>query len=274
MTDDSLRRALIDGSSMPLAQARLSVLDDGVARGDGAFETIGVWDGRPFRLGDHLDRLAASLAAIGLPPPNRPLLEREVATICEGVTADMALRIYVTASGTRMVTLDRQPERPDPRHLVPQPAPWIRPLGTYGPAGAKTMSYMPNMAATRAAKTAGGDDALLIATEGHVLEGPTFAVCWVRDGTVHAPERELGIVDSISRRTVLALAAEEGVDVVTGRWPLPALAEASEVLISSSIRDVIAVRVVGRYGFDGPTPVRDVLAAALAAARRAGRFGS
>lgn len=270
MSSDPLRRALIDGGLHALDQATLPILDDGVARGDGAFETIGVWGGRPFRLGDHLARLQASLSAIGLPPADVDLLEREARTLCDGVEDDAALRLYVTASGTRMVTLDRPPARPDAAVLIPQPAPWVRPLGTYGPAGAKTMSYMPNMAATRAAKAAGGDDALLIASEGHVLEGPTFAVCWVVGRMLRAPDAELGIVDSISRRTVLELAVAEGVAVEQGRWGLDALSSASEVLISSSVRDVIAVQRVGDRSFGGPTPVRDRLSAALDAARRAG----
>jgi branched-chain amino acid aminotransferase len=261
--------ALLDGEELPLAQTRLSVTDDGVARGDGAFETIGVWDGRPFRFDDHLDRLARSLDAIGLPTADLELLRSEGKALCALTDGDAALRIYVTASGTRLLTIDHQPARADVRILVPQPAPWIRPLGEYGPAGAKTMSYLPNMAATRAARRAGGDDALLCASEGHVLEGPTFAVYWVVDGCVHAPEVGLGIVDSISRRTVLGLARRDGIEVVEGRWPLTALDEATEVLLSSSIRDVVAVRRVGELALPaGASPVRDALSAALTAARR------
>jgi branched-subunit amino acid aminotransferase/4-amino-4-deoxychorismate lyase len=273
MADETLRRALIDGAAMPLSEARLSVLDDGVARGDGAFETIGVWDGRVFRLQDHLDRLEGSLVAIRLPCPARAVLEAEVAQICEGVTGDMALRVYVTGSGTRMVTLDHQPLRAEPRRLAPQPAPWIRPLGTYGPAGAKTMSYLPNMVATRAARADGFDDALLLSNEGYVLEGPTFGVSWLQEGRLHAPDRSLGIVDSISRRTLMDLASTEGLEVVTGRWPLTALLAASEVLVCSSVRDVIAVEQVGEQVFDGPTPVRDLLSRALSGARRSGSYG-
>ncbi len=262
--------ALLDGERLPLAATRLSVTDDGVARGDGGFETIGVWGGWPFALDAHLERLAATMAAIGLPPPDADLLRAEAAALCEGLTGDAALRIYLTASGTRLLTLDRQPVRADAGVLVPQPAPWIRPLGEYGPAGAKTMSYLPNMAASRAARAAGGDDALLISLEGLVLEGPTFAVCWVRDGVLHAPAVDLGIVDSISRRTVLDLASRDGLEVVQGRYRLEDLAGASEVLISSSIRDVIAVRSVGSLTLpEGATPLRDALSGLLMEARRA-----
>lgn len=262
-------RAMVDGQAMALADATLAITDEGAARGDGGFETVGVWNGRPFRLADHLARLDASLAAIGLPPADRDRLAAEAAALMDGLgERDAALRLYVTASGTRVLTLTDQPVRIPARHLVPQPAPWIRPRGTYGPAGAKTMSYGPNMAATRAAQRAGGDDALLLSLEGTVLEGPTFCVLWVAGGSLRTPSVDLGIVDSISRRTLLELAAEAGIASAEGRWPLEELLAADEVLVCSSVRDVIAVAAVGDRRYDGPTPVRDRLAAALDARRR------
>ena len=261
--------AIVDGERQPLAAARLAVTDDGVARGDGAFETIGVWQGRAFRLDDHLDRLAASLHAVALPPPDRELLQREAAVLLDGGSSDGALRIYVTASGTRVLTLSPPPQRREPQSLDPQPAPWIRPVGTYGPAGAKTMSYLPNMAATRVAQGNGADDALLVSLEGWVLEGPTFAVLWAVDATVFAAPLSLGIVDSISRRTVLEIAATKDVAVVTEPRPLEHLLGADEVMICSAVRPLLTVGRVGGRTYDGPTPVRDVLAPALDQARRA-----
>lgn len=263
-----LDTALIDGRWLPLAEAALPVTDDGVARGDGAFETVGVWDGRPFRVEDHLARLAGSLAAIGIGPVDRALLRSEIDTLIEDVDTDAALRIYVTGSGTRLLTVSAQPVRAPARHLVPQPAPWVRPLGTYGPAGAKTMSYMPNMAATRAAQAAGGDDALLVSLEGLVLEGPTFGVLWVVDGEVRTPAVDLGIVDSISRRTLGDVARRAGYRVAEGRWRLEDLRGAGEFLVCSSVRPLTAVRRIGDLALSGPAPVADALGPLLDARRR------
>lgn len=265
---EMLDSALIDGQAMPLAAASVPVTDDGVARGDGAFETVGVWDGRPFRAADHLDRLSRSLAAIGLPPVDTGILQAEIEQLLADVAVDAALRIYVTGSGTRILTLSAQPVRPPTRHLVPQPAPWIRPLGTYGPAGAKTMSYMPNMAATRAAVAAGGDDALLVSLEGLVLEGPTFCLLWVHEGVLRTPSVDLGVVDSISRRALLELAAEAGYTVAEGHWPLDDLADASELLVCSSVRPLTAARSAGDFFFAEEAPVTDELGARLDAQRR------
>lgn len=258
-------RALRNGTPLALAEATLAITDDGAARGDGAFETVGVWDGRPFRLDDHVSRLNGSLRAIGLPAVEPAQLLEEAAQLLDGATGDGMLRVFVTASGTRLLVVAPPPQRSPPRVLIPQPAPWIRPLGSYGPAGAKTMSYAPNMAATRAANAAGGDEALLVALEGWVLEGPTFAVLWARDGVVHAPALDLGIVDSISRRTVLGFADE----VIEGRFTVDDLAGADEVMLCSAVRPLLAVGQVGDVRFEGPTPVCDRLAAALEAARRA-----
>ena len=269
MQDEPDGLAWIDGDVVPLDRARLPLHDEGVVRGDGGFETVGVWDGRPFRFDDHLERLQASLRAIGLPAADEERLRAAAARLLAlRGGRDGALRLYVTAGGAHVALLLPPPRRGPLRHLVPQPAPWIRPLGTYAPAGAKTMSYMPNMAATRAARRAGGDDALLCSTEGRVLEGPTFAVLWVAQGVVHAPDLALGVVDSISRRTVLEAAAARDVAVRTGRYELDALATASEVLVCSAVRELRAVTRVGDLELAGATPLAELLGAALRAARR------
>lgn len=268
---DALGRAAVDGRTMPLEEACLALTDEGVTRGDGAFETLGIWGGRPFRVADHLERLAESSRALGLDPPDRSAIERDVEALVSDLgPVDAALRVYATASGTRAVTLTGQPVRDPARRLVTQPAPWVRPLGSYGPAGAKTMSYAPNMAAWRAAERAGGDDALLVSTEGLILEGPTFCVLWAREGTVYTPAADLGIVDSISRRTLIELVRAAGGEVLEGRWPVHALADADEVMICSSVRPVISIREVDDYTFGGSTPVAEQLAAWLDERRRRG----
>lgn len=264
--------ALIDGVDHPLERAALGLTDAGVARGDGAFETVGVWDGRPFRLDDHLRRLDASLAAIGLPAAPGPQLRADVGHALDGQGGDAALRLYVTGSGTRIVTLSEPPLRPDLRRLVSQPAPWIRPLGTYGPSAAKTMSYGPNMAASRAAQRAGGDDALLVSLEGVALEGPTFAVLWVRAGVLEAPPLELGLVDSISRRTLLALAEREGIAHRTVRCTVGEVVTADEVLACSSVRPAQRVAMVDDHRLPDDAPVTHRLATALEEARRSGSW--
>jgi branched-subunit amino acid aminotransferase/4-amino-4-deoxychorismate lyase len=260
--------ALVDGVASPLEQATLPIVDAGVARGDGGFETIGVWDGRPFRVDDHLGRLDRSLAAIGLPPAPVDAIRGDLARVLEDQTGDGALRIFVTGSGTRIVALADPPTRVTLGHLVCQPAPWIRPLGTYGPAAAKTMSYGPNMAATRAAQRAGGDDALLVSLEGLVLEGPTFTVMWVRDGELVAPALDLGLVDSISRRSIIETAVAADLICHTGDYTRDDVAAADEVFTCSSVRPVRPLTRLDDRDLPAQAPFTERLAAALDGWRR------
>jgi branched-subunit amino acid aminotransferase/4-amino-4-deoxychorismate lyase len=261
--------ALVNGVESALGEARLAITDAGVQRGDGAFETVGLWDGRPFRLADHLARLDRSLAAIGLPPAPADMLQKEIAEVMAGQIGDGALRVFITSTGGRIVSVSEPPVRVQLRRLSSQPAPWVRPLGTYGPASAKTMSYGPNMSATRAAERAGADDALLVSLEGLVLDGPTFAVMWVRDGRIFAPTLDLGLVDSISRRTVLALANDMGIEHETGRYRLDDVLTADEVMTSSAVRPLVALEAVDDRTLPSSSPVTARLAEGLAARRRA-----
>lgn len=261
--------ALVNGTESALDQASLAITDAGVQRGDGAFEAVGIWDARPFRLDDHLERLDRSLAAIGLAPAPAEALRADIACVMAGQTGDGALRVFVTSTGSRIVSVSEPPVRTQLRRLGSQPAPWIRPLGTYGPAAAKTMSYSPNMSASRAAQRAGADDALLVSLEGVVLEGPTFAVMWVHDGRIAAPTLDLGLVDSISRRTVLDLASEMGIEHDTGRYRLDDVLAADEVMTSSAVRPLVPLVAVDDRALPSSAPVTTRLAAGLAARRRA-----
>lgn len=272
-TNDIRDIAVVNGDLCPLAQAALAITDEGVTRGDGAFETMGVWNGRPFRRADHLERLDGSLRAALLPPVDPDALDvdidRAIDAAIAGQSVDAALRIYVTASGTRVVTVVGQPPRPSLRRLEPLVAPWIRPVGTYALAGAKTMSYMPNMTLSRIAAAAGADDALLVSIDGVVLEGPTFGVIWVTEGRVRAPAVDLGIIDSVSRRTALEIAEAAGFDVEAGAWALDDVLAADEVMTSSAVRPLRALHRIGDTQLPGSTPVTDQLAAELERRRRA-----
>lgn len=264
--------AVIDGAVMALETAALPLSDQGVVRGDGAFETMGIWSGRVFRREDHLDRLRNTLSAALLPAVDRRLLDDDIDAALErgvgGREIDAALRIYVTGSGARAVIVSEQPARVANSWLQPVVAPWIRPVGSYALAGAKTMSYMPNMVTSRVAQAAGADEALLLSLEGMVLEGPTFGVAWVLSGVLRAPSTDLGIVDSISRRTVLEMADDRGIPVETGRWGIDEVLEADEVMTSSAVRALRPVRRIGDRTLAEDTPITEALASDLERRRR------
>jgi branched-subunit amino acid aminotransferase/4-amino-4-deoxychorismate lyase len=120
-------------------------------------------------------------------------------------------------------------------------------------AGAKTLSYAPNMSASRRASAEGFDDALLTTVEAVILEGPTFSVAWVVDGVLETPGLELGILDSITRRVMIEIAEDLGIGVVEGTFDIEHLRVADEVMAVSTVREIQPVSEVGPMQFtEGP----------------------
>ena len=104
----------------------------------------------------------------------------------------------------------------------------------------------------------GFDDALLLAIDGWVLEGPTFSVAWLIDGVLETPTLELGILDSITRRVALEVADKIGLEVLESRWELDRLLSASEVMALSTVREVQSVVAVGDVTWE-PGPITERL---------------
>jgi 4-amino-4-deoxychorismate lyase len=154
-------------------------------------------------------------------------------------------------------------------NLVPVPAPW-HPAGEwYELAGAKTLSYAPNLAAQRTAQARGFDDALLVASDGTILECPTASIAWVVDGVIETPMLALHILDSITRRTMLIL-AEGRWKVAEDRFGESRLASATEVMIMSTVREITPVTAVGDLSFE-PGPITATLGASFRSVVDAGR---
>lgn len=243
------------------SEGSISVGDSSVLRGDGCFEVLMAYSGRAFALDAHLDRLARSAKMLEIPLPDRSALEDWVTRVARS-GGDCAVRIVVTRgsvipgdSSEPLVIVFAHPSgKPEgPVSLLPVAAPWHAAGVDWELAGAKVLSYAPNMAASRRAVAAGHGDALLVTDEGVMLEGPTFSVAWVVDGGIETPGLELGILDSITRRVLLDLAKELGIDVVESAWPLDRLAAASEVMAVSTIREIQPVSAVGQRRFpEGP----------------------
>lgn len=254
------------------SDGRIPVTDSSVLRGDGCFEVLRAYDGRPFRLDDHLERLQSSARALGIPLPRSRELAAWVGAAAAEV-GDGAVRVVVTrgpavpeVEGSPLVIVFSHPwpRAEGPAMLYPVIAPWHAAGLEWDLAGAKTISYAPNLAAARRAEAEGFAAALLVTPDQVVLEGPTFSVGWVVDGNLETPTLELGILDSITRRVVLDSARRAGIGVVEGKWHLDRLGEAAEVLVFSTIREVQPVIAVGSWQYQ-EGPVTRELSASFAA---------
>ncbi|MEA2243192.1 MAG: branched-chain amino acid aminotransferase [Solirubrobacteraceae bacterium] len=238
--------AILDGVVMDAAQATIPVTDEGLLRGDGVFEVVHLYDGHPFALDEHLDRMGRSAAAIRL-PIDLDALRRDVAAIlAEAEPADGALRLLVTRGGRRIALVEPLKQLPETIALA---------TITYAPTrvldGVKSLSYAANMLASRLAREAGADEALLVTPHGRVLEGPTTAFVYVLGGRLYTPPLADRILDSITRRILFAVTDVE--ERVTTLDDLRALDEA---FLASSIREVHPVHAIDGATIEGaPGPV-------------------
>jgi branched-subunit amino acid aminotransferase/4-amino-4-deoxychorismate lyase len=251
-------RVLINGV---VSEGTVPVTDSSVVRGDGCFEVIKAYSGRPFALDAHLDRLERSAKALDIAMPDREELIDWIEDVATS-NPDDVIRVMVTrgsavpgaTQGPLTVIFAHDWVRgASPVRLLPVAAPWHAAGVDWELAGAKVLSYAANQAASRRAAAEGFDDALLTTVEGVMLEGPTFSVAWVVDGVLETPGLDQGILDSITRRVMLEIAVELGLDVIHDRWPLERLAEAQEVLALSTTREIQPVSAVGVVRFpEGP----------------------
>jgi branched-subunit amino acid aminotransferase/4-amino-4-deoxychorismate lyase len=236
--------------------------DEGLLRGRAAFETLRVYDGRPFALEAHLDRLTASAASIGLPAVERRRLQVLVGLVLPKASGgDASLRLVWTAGPTgglptALALLSTVPDWIEATRErgatavsllgVRASAPWLLP-------GVKSTSYAVNMAAEAEARRRGVDEALFVDDDGVVLEGTVTNIWWRAGETLFTPSLELGILAGVTRATMIELAPECGYRVQEGAYPLSQLLEAEEAFTTSSVREVMPlVEVDGRTLGRGP----------------------
>ena len=246
--------------------------DEALARGRAVFETLRVYDGVPFRLREHLDRLGRSASVVGIREPDPDELEQLVAIALAAAAApDAVLRLYWTPG----------PPDGDPVAvaLVAEIPAWIEPARKRGQrllsllsprrsapwllAGTKSTSYAAHIAAELEAKRRGFDDALFVDADRVVLEGPVTNIWWRVGRDLYTPGLDLGILAGETRATLIELAADLGYPVIEGAFPLDDVAgQAEEVFTSSSVREVMPVVAVDESRFSHG-PVAGELQAAL-----------
>lgn len=259
-------------------EAVLRADDEALLRGRGAFETLRVYEGRPFRLEEHLDRLFASAASIALPALEREGFVRLAELVLQAAGgADAVLRLVWTAGpaggeAAALALLSEVPswiegQRERGSRIVSllgvrAAVPWLLP-------GVKSTSYAVNMAAEAEAKRRGADDAVFVDPESVVLEGTVTNVWWRRGGTLFTPSLELGILAGVTRGAVLELAAGCGYEVSEGVFPLSDLLRAEEAFTSSSVRELLPIGDLDGHAL-GRGPAADELQQALRALARTG----
>lgn len=242
--------AWTDGRVVPADQATVPLLDDGVLRGDAVFDAMLVRGGRTHARERHLARLRASARTLGI---RVPVITRTIEDLLLAWGEhDGSLKVIVTRSGTVRGLL-RPISWPDTLSLSVVEAPWRTAL-----TGAKTLSYAVNQWATRQARAADADDALIVADD-LVCELPTAAVVVVHGERLRTPDpASVPILRSVSVDVL-----REVVDVEDAALTVADVRDADEVWICSATRPLKPVHALDDVAYAAPGPVAGDVGARL-----------
>jgi D-alanine transaminase len=267
--------AFINGTFVPMAEAKVSIEDRGFQFGDGVYEVIRTYKGRPFELEAHLARLDRSATALDLKQPYSH--DEWTCHILEGIrrAAYPESKIYVQitrgvaprdhaysddATPTVVMTvrefhpLDRSVQVAGVEAITTEDIRW-------GRCDIKSVNLLANVLARQQVKQAQVFEAILV-NEGLVTEGAVSNVMVVQGGTVVTAPQGSRILSGITRAVVLDLARSEGLPVQERFVSQADVYEADEVFLTGTTVEVLAViRVDGKVIGDGrPGPIAQRLA--------------
>ncbi|PIE17382.1 MAG: aminotransferase [Proteobacteria bacterium] len=276
-------RICVDGELGDERSARISVLDRGFLYGDSVYEVLRTYGGKPFALDEHMERLerSAELLAISLPLSREELVSEMRRTIEAAGNAESYVRLVITRGGgpigldpalavdpTRVLIVTELRTLPEAAYETGVKISLIaagRSAEGQLPAGAKSGNYLTNLLALQIAKERGAHEALLLDAHGRICEGSSSNVFVVQGQTIRTPPPEVGILEGITRRKVLALARGLGHPVEEVHLEAADLRRADEVFLTSTIREVLPVTEVDetRVGDARPGPIAKALRAAF-----------
>lgn len=266
--------AFIEGEYVPIAEARIPILDWGFLHSDATYDVAHVWEGRFFRLDDHIERFFASMASLRLDPGLEAAGVKAIMSECVRRTGLRAA--YVEMGCTRGLPA---PGSRDPRTCSNRffafavPFIWIAnpekqaeglkltisgrrriPADSIDPR-VKNYHWLDLVMALFDAYDAGGETAVVVDGAGNLVEGPGFNIFLVEGNRISTPGQ--GVLHGITRRTAIEIAEREGFDVELCDIPAERAQHADEVFLSSTGGGMIPVTEVdGKpVGSGSPGPV-------------------
>ena len=249
----------IDGEFLPKAEAKVSVFDHGLLYGDGVFEGIRSYNGRVFKLDEHLERLYDSAKSIMLqiPIPIETMKEKVLETLRLNHLTEAYIRLIVTR-GVGDLGLD--PDKcPKPTIIIIADKITLYPPKFYEEGleivtvsirrnyaeainpRIKSLNYLNNILAKIEGKQAGAEEVLMLNAEGYVVECSGDNIFWIKNEVLVTPPVHMGILEGVTRNSVIDLAREAGMQVEERVFTRHDLYIADECFLTGTAAEVIPV---------------------------------
>lgn len=259
----------LNGEYLPLEQGRVSVEDRGFQFGDGVYEVIRVYRGKPFRLQKHLSRLEQSVKGIDIPMPEPPQKMEEVCRAVIRGLEEAQIYLQVTRGSAPRVHAFPPEIRPTfvayARAVKPHPPDRVFTLKTvtddrWGRCHLKTICLLANILGKQRAVEAGCDEGLFVRENGTVTEGTSSNAFFVRGGALFTHPADNRILNGVTREAVLEIARQQGVRMRHQPVTLTEAMGAEEAFVTGTLTEIMpAVAIDGKTvgnGKVGPVTVK------------------
>ncbi len=266
----------LNGQFVSSEQAHVSIYDHGFLYGDGAFEGIRAYNGKAFKLDEHIDRLYNSLKALWIEMPYGR--KQFIANVEQLLEMNAVKNGYVRLTVTRGVALGLDPNniKGDPTVVISSDRLSLYPKLMYEnglevvtvatrianpqvlePRIKSLGKYLCNIQAKLEANQVGAGEGLMLTEDGYVAECTGDNIFFMKNGVVYTPSAHLGILEGITRQTAMDLLTEMGIKIIEGTFTRFDLYTADESFLTGTAAEVIPmVKLDARLIGDGkPGPI-------------------
>ncbi|ARA84062.1 MAG: aminodeoxychorismate lyase [Bacillus sp. (in: Bacteria)] len=257
----------LNGQYVKEEEARLSPFDHGFLYGIGVFETFRLYEGEPFLLDWHMDRLNNALEQLRI---ELELTKSEVLAILDRLlqlnqppNLNAKVRLNISAGPGDSGLFPDSYKKPgvmvmmNPFHPESIPVEkegvilQVRRNTPEGPFRLKSHHFLNNLFGKRELGPDAAKEGIFLTEGGAVAEGIISNIFWEKDGCVYTPSLDTGILGGVTRRYVIERLADMGIEVMQGVYPLKELLFADEAWMTNSVQEIVPFRRIGSTQFPG-----------------------
>ncbi|MHC0039286.1 aminodeoxychorismate lyase [Pseudoneobacillus sp. C159] len=257
----------LNGRIIPKEEAFISTFDHGFLYGVGLFETFRIYDGHPFLLDDHLQRLNEGLKELLIEKTfTREEVEEALRLVLEANSYKNAYIRFNVSAGIGEVGLQVEPylepntiifAKPLPpanRIISEKRAQLLTVTRRNSPEGSRRLKshhFLNNILAKREVGASSDVEGIFLNSHGYLAEGVVSNLFWVKDGILYTPSVETGILNGVTRQFIIQLAKINGMKVVEGFYQPKNLDWADEFFITNSIQEVVGINCWNNRDYPG-----------------------